>query len=359
MRTTVSRLGLMTLFAGLLSFGALTAAAPAPNKPGELKVEDEAGLFGKDAVRKAKDDFAVWVSSKSGRQVSFHTVAKLPDADKAKLDQLKDAPAKSQFWSTFARTHAKDDHAKGVYVFISRSPGHVEVVADDEMRNKGFSRDKAVELRDLLVKGLGAAVSKTTPAEQQTARDETLKSAVKYLEDHLPAASKDVVPGKANQTGNANAPAHEEKKGWGIGSYLCAGIAIIAVIWVLFAVVRGLTGMMGGGGGGPGGGGYGSPGMGGGGGMGFLGTFMTGMFGAAAGMWMYNSFMGGSSAFGGDAGTGAAGAGGGESVDNAGAGDFNSDGAGGDYGGGGDAGGGDWGGGGGDAGGGDFGGGDF
>ncbi|WP_020471616.1 hypothetical protein [Zavarzinella formosa] len=373
MRTIFRSVGLLALLTGLMGV-APAMAAPVPSKAGELKVEDNAKLFSEDAVSKMKRDFANWVSSKTGREVTFWTVAKLSDAEKTKRDALKDDDAKRTFLKDLAKSHAMDEHDKGVFIFICRNPAFVGVIVDKDMREKGFDNTKESKLHDLLFNGLKDAHGKSGDAEQQTARDATLRKAVEFLENNLPDAKKDVIKtgqqagNHQEQTGNHQAPA-DEKKGSGLAGLLCVGLIVLGVGWVLFAVIKAVFRMMSGGGagGGPGYGGAPGYGGGGGGGMGFLGTFMTGMFGAAAGMWMYDSFFGhhGSSAYGGDSGTtGYGGGGGNEVVDNTGAGDFSGDaGTGGYYDSGNtgndNTGGGDWGGGGGDGGGGGGGDGEF
>ena len=106
MRTLFRRVGLLTMLVGMLGVGPALAGPTAPSVAGELKVEDNAGLFSADAVLKAKQDFANWVSSKSGREVTFWTVAKLPDAEKSKFDALRDADSKKRFLTDFAKSHA-------------------------------------------------------------------------------------------------------------------------------------------------------------------------------------------------------------------------------------------------------------
>ena len=86
-------------------------------------------------------------------------------------------------------------------------------------------------------------------------------------------------------------------------AWVCTGLFVLVVLWVVIGIFRALFGRrpspgpmggpgMGGGygqGGGYGGGG-GGYGGGGGGGPGFFGTMMAGMFGAAAGSWLYDKF---------------------------------------------------------------------
>ncbi len=254
---------------------------------------------------------------------------------------------------------AKTDQAHGVYVLICLDPGHVEVVADREMRDKGFQATKERQLATEVAKGLRGAGNEKTADEKIAAQDKALLNAVQYLRTNLPSANADVKkqtrqPTTRDDGKSAQGP---DRSGGGWLKWICIGVAVLAGIWVIFAIIRAFSGG-GTGTAGPGGGGFG------GGGGGFMSSMLGGLFGAAAGMWVYDQFFGGRSHsgdyYGGNTNYGDQGG-----VTDEGAGDFSGDpGAGadfdGDSGGGadfGDAGGGDFGGG--DAGGGDFGGGDF
>ncbi|MBO0699497.1 MAG: hypothetical protein J2P46_13965, partial [Zavarzinella sp.] len=341
MTAFLRRFGLLTALGALLTAG--PGRADIETKPGQLIVEDKGKLFSEDAIRRAKDEFAR-AHSKTGRQAMLETLAKLPDPEQAKLKKIdpKDREAVHRFWLDFAKNEAKADRAKGVYILVVWDPGHVEVIVDQEMKNKGFTESNRNEVRDIFVKPFRDAKSKPE-AEQTPIRDKALLSAVEYLARTLPGESADV----KQKTKPAPAPAatkHEQEGhrggGMGIGGWICLGIALLLGIWLVFGLVRAFAG-----GGYYGGGGYG-PGYGYGGG-GFFPSLMGGLFGAAAGMWMYDNFFGGhsSTAYGGDYGGGGYGDTG-PTVDDTGAGDFSRDeGAGGDFDGGGDAGG-DYGGGG-------------
>ena len=70
----------------------------------------------------------------------------------------------------------------------------------------------------------------------------------------------------------------------GVGGWICLGLCVLLGVWLVIGIIRAFTG------GGGGGGGYGG---GGGGGGGFGSSLMGGLFGAMAGMWLYNSMFGG------------------------------------------------------------------
>src|SRR5262245_26776500 len=190
MTAFLRKFGLLAIVGGLLTTG--VGRAEVTTKPGQLIVEDNGKLFSDAGVTRAKEDFARGVHSKTGRQVTVETLATLPAAQNEKWKEIdrKDQSAVERFWAEFAKSEAKVDNAHGIYVLISWDPGHVEVLADEEMRRKGFDESKKRELRDILVKAMREAKSKPA-AEQTPIRDKALLSAVEYLEKNLPAESKD------------------------------------------------------------------------------------------------------------------------------------------------------------------------
>jgi hypothetical protein len=340
------------MLAPALVAGWLMAAGPAPAAP----VNDEAGLFSADAVKKA-DQVIQKIQRDYGTGLTIDTVPRIPANLEGKFKQL----GKDEFFRDWAESKAKRERDKGIYVLICKNPGRVEVLVDEQTRAKNFTlRDRNALVKTMLVRF----------GEKKW--DEGLLDGVNFVESSLRtngAKPQRQGQSQANKSETAPPPAGGSAKrggSWmdnfgGIGGLICIGVVVLLGLWLVFGLIRAFTGM-GRGGYGPGGGYGGGPGYGGGGGGGgFMSSLLGGMFGAAAGMWMYNSFFGGGSHFGSSAYGGTTPTGGGEPADT-GAGDFSGDaGGGGDFGGddGGGGGGGDVGGGGGDfgGGGGDFGGG--
>ncbi len=296
---------------------------------------------------------------------------------------------KDKFFSKWAVQRARAAGVQGIYVFICRDPAELKIEVDDQTLRRGFT----AENRRQLAKDMLALL-------KQKKYDQALLDAVDFVASTL---RKNLGAGRAEAPLSTRAapPAGQPLArvgGSGILGWVCVGFAALAALWVVFAILRAITGFGSGGGygrqgPGPGPGYGGGPGFGGGGygggGGGFLSSMLGGMFGAAAGNWISNSFFGGghrsdwgggSQAFGGppadqgdnqsdqtgsgqftsgDSGgsfddtSGDSGGGGGDAGDSGGS--FGD--SGGDFGGGGDVGGGgDFGGGGGDSGGGDGGG---
>jgi uncharacterized protein len=313
--------------------------------PAELIVEDNAGMFSPEAIAKAKKTVAASIG-KGVRQVHLETFKALSQDEKKEFDAAGED--KAAFWKKWSQSRLVGD--RGVVILVNRSPGHVDVLADRQMRERGFSNEKEKKVSKLLLdafhKAKQAQDAGKPEAEQQAIRDEGLQTVAEYLKEELPTST---VVEKKGHTGGQVEKEEPKKEGSNIGSYICLGLCVLAGVGLIIGLIRVFTG---GGGGGMGGG------MGGGGG--FFPSLLGGLFGGVAGMWIYDRFFGGnSSGWGSDAHHGGGGDfGGGTDVGDApGSGDFSGDaGAGGDFdgGGGGDFGGGDFGGGGDLGGGGDF-----
>ncbi len=343
----------VVLAAGLLSANLAAAAAVAP------KVHDEAKFFSEDAIRQA-DRKILDIHREYKKDLLIETVPEVPkDLQKRFTDE-----GKERFFQDWARDRARNADVNGVYVLICKSPGHVQVEVGNETRRKAFTSENRDRLIRILLDNF-----------KQKKFDTGLTEGVDYVATSLrenlgrSGASRSVIPGGGGRTMSTSP----------IMGWLCIGLVVLLGLWLVVGLIRAISGAgRGYGPGGYGGGGYG-PGYGGGGGGGFMSSLMGGLFGAAAGNWLYDSFFRGggggwgSSGYGGGMGSGGVepqdtdytGAGGDFDSGDAGGGgggDFgDGGGGGGDFGGGGDVGGGggDFGGGGGDfgGGGGDFGGG--
>jgi hypothetical protein len=327
------------LACGLVAVPAYASKLAPPKEPGVLRVIDEAKMFSPGAVKSAESHMRS-VRFDHGLTLVIDTHATIPPERKAEFDRATDDKARGEVFDAWAKSLWTGDKAEGIYVLICRHPGAVVVLTDDESRNRGFTKDNENKLRDSIRAGLKEAAAKPE-AERAAARDGVLKSAVDFVVADL--------KGTAVTTTSDGAPlgkttAHDsDKPGRSVGSWVCIGLCVLLGVWLVIGLIRAFSG---GGGGGYGGGGFGS-------------SLLGGLFGAMAGMWLYNSMfgggmMGGSDAMASDGSTGAEGdTGAGDLADDTGGGGYDGgDYGGGDTGGGGDfSGGGDFGGGGGDFGG--------
>lgn len=309
--------------------------------PVRADVQDHAGLFSKSAVSEANqiDDRMM---REYKHQVTVETFKEIPADRKANFDEK----SKTSFFKEWATQRARDQHVEGVYVLICSNPKHLQTEVGNQTR-RVFSEKNQDELSKILIKDL-----KNNP-------DSALVNAVRFVDSTFASNWGKVQDAPRRSTTIRHTTT---EGGSSMVPYIIFGILGILGLWMLVGLFRGMSGGMAGG-----------PGMGYGaapGGGGFMSSLLGGMFGAAAGMWMYDSMFGrgSSSAWGagnnnyGDSGNTGIGDDTDYSSGNDGGGDWGGDNTGDNTGGnagGGDWGGGDWGGGGGDwgGGGGDFGGG--
>lgn len=302
-------------------------------------VQDPAKLFSPDAVRRA-DDQIQKLRREHKKEIFIETLESLPSPEKGGPD-LSNKQATSKWVNEFALGRAKAQSVNGVYFLLIKNPGKFQF----EIGNKTLQKEFTLSDRD-------EAIRKIQPLLKENKMDEVLETLVGFvagkMAQHQTVAKKAVTP---TQPVNHLVPENKEANSW--AGYLCLGALVLGGIVLVMGLMRGL---MGGGGGGMAGGPGMAPGYGGG---GFLSNMLGGMFGAAAGMWMYDNFFGhgGSRAWG--SGSEGQSSGGGDFGDSTSGQDTDYSGSGGDWSGGDTSGGGDWGSGGGDwgGGGGDFGGG--
>jgi hypothetical protein len=155
-------------------------AAPATT-PAQLIVDDNAKFFSPEKIKEAKAIIAESLGTGS-RQVHVETCASL-SADEMK--QWTDASDKSAFWLEWAKSKAKANVDRGVVVLICVEPKWLEVMADNQMHDKGFDRAKEKELRVRMTEYLRKS-TKLSGEEAQAERDAALISAAKYLKMELP-----------------------------------------------------------------------------------------------------------------------------------------------------------------------------
>jgi uncharacterized protein len=342
----------------LLSSVLLLAAMPAV---GRAELRDNAKMFSPQAAAEAREVIKD-IESKFNRRVVVETIAELPADRKAALDKAgKNKADRARVFVAELEARAKASGANGIFVLITKSPGNVTVESDRSTRENDFTLEHARELQTQLAASF-----------RENKFDEGLLAGLDFVRTTIQAARREVRAPEVAKPSNAPLVRAEssDEKGWTLMGSICLIAGVVLFFWVVLALIRAFTGS-GQGPAMPRAQGYDGPGYAGGpgfgpsyGGGGFFSNFMSGMFGAVAGNWIYHNMFGGGHSlphFGGSA-QGADPAGMGASPD---AGDGRFDGAGvsgdyddspGDYGASPDVGGGgDWGGSSGD----DYGGGDF
>ncbi len=343
----------------LLAWLGLTSPAAAA-----FKVKDDGKFFSKDAIDKANDKIAQ-IKRDYNKDLAIETYESVPEDDRAEAKKEG-----RKYFAAWAKRRYKSLDVGGIYVLLVKDPRTIEINSGTRTDLKAFTARERKEARDLLVKHF-----------EKKDFDGGLLAMVNYVDRTL----EETVGRSTSARGKSGLSDTTAKKTRGnvmdgLWGWICIGIVVLLGLWLVFGLIRAFTGggsRPGGGGYGPGGGGGGGyGGGGGGGGGGFMSSLLGGMFGAAAGMYLYDSFLRpsppsapmGPSAYGStstgpddhDVGGTTGGGWGDDKADDAGGGGGDWGGGGDDAGGGGDwgggdaggGGGGDWGGGGGDAGGG-------
>ena len=274
------------LFAWLLSTGSASA----------VWITDDARYFSDKAKEKAEADITA-MQEKYKHELMIETFPEIPMKLQKELDDL----GKEKFFEGWARSRFKTLGDNGVYILICKKPGHLQVEVGNNTQKAGFTKAERAELAKSL-----------TETFKNQKYDKGLAEAVEFVEGRYAAHRFDKdrerqsspVPAEPNPSGHEGVGIGGGVFG-GLMGLVCLAIVVGLGIWLVVAVIRAITGSgnrgyYGGGppGGGYGGGGYGGGGYGGGvggGGGGFLSSMLGGMFGGAAGSWMYNSWFGGGS----------------------------------------------------------------
>jgi len=289
-------------------------------------IRDNGAFFSAQAKSEALRNIGE-IEQRYRKDLVIETFSSIPQDLQPGVD-VQDKAAMSRLYEEWAMKQARQQRVNGIYILLVKEPSHLQVlVGNDTQRNAFTLRDRDALLPLMLTK-LRSKQNDDALLEGVSFVDATLRS-------HLPTRGRTLASGRRGEDA-------------GSSHWIFTALIVGVVVWLVLRIFRAMAG---GGGsayaGAPGaGGGMMSPAAGGG---GFMSNMLGGMFGAAAGMWIYDQFSGRSSSWGGgDAGN----------YDNGGFSGQDSDysGSGGDFGSG-DSGGSNFSGG--DSGGSDFGGGDF
>jgi uncharacterized protein len=285
---------------------ALLAAAPAPAL--SPRIQDAAHVFSATAVDKA-DQVIRDIKDRDHKDLMIETFKTVPDGQADKVKHM-DRSERERFFEEWARERARREGVNGVYVLVCKEPAHLQVEVGNETRKRAFTVEDRNHLREILLSAFKAKEY-----------DKGLLDGVQYVRDTM---TENLAAGQRPRQGHAGGPvapappggeapdvAGVPRGGFGRGplilGLLCVGVVGLVIVLAVVSLVRRAVGGGSGGGYGPGGGGgYGpAPGYGGygGGGGGFLSSLFGGLFGAAAGNWVYDRvFRGGSPATTGDGG---------------------------------------------------------
>lgn len=234
-------------------------------------VTDNGGFFSAQAKAQAAE--VIRELSMTGKQdLTIETFKEVPLEMRSGAN-LQDKAQRQAFFSQWANRQFKEKGMNGVYVLLVKEPPHLQVAVGNNTQRAAFTtRDR------------DALVSLMTAKLREKQNDDALREGVNFVSATMKSRA-----GSAAKTGNTpeSAVTESSETTAGSGSGILQVLVVAVVIWIVIGLFRALSGRMGGAGasqaGATGGGG------------GFFSSLMGGLFGAAAGMWMYNSFFGGQS----------------------------------------------------------------
>lgn len=289
----------------------------------------DGGAFFSDSAKQDASRTIGEVERSVKKDIVIETFQEIPEAVKGSVN-LADKAAADRLFVEWAEKQARQQAVNGVYILISKQPAHLQVVVGNQTMKQSFTATD----RDALVSTMRTKLHAKD-------HDGALREGVNFISSTMRAHAAANGHGGTVQRSGTHSAASGSSSGW-----LLPVIGGLLVAWVIFGLLRSMLNR-------GGAGGMGMPqGAGGG---GFFSSLIGGMFGAAAGMWMYNQFLGSdshASTMSDNVGNGDSGVSGQDTDYSSSGGDFGNDSGGGDSGG---FGGGDSGGfGGGDSGGGDF-----
>ncbi len=242
------------------------------------EIRDDANLF-TPAVRTAAEARLTELEQRHLHGIVIETYATVPDGHAADVKSMS-ATEKEKFYGDWLKRRAGERKAEGLFLLITKDPGHVQPGVSRGLSQAGFD---AAAKQAVMQSLLGGFRTKNF--------DGGLQEAVKTIEARF-ATMKPVALSKAPQAPAhpAQDPGQHVNPAVGTFSGLTGILFLIALIFggvMLFSIlIRALSGGMGGGS-------YG-------GGSGFGSGLLGGILGGMAGHWLYDSFSHSSSAHAGD-----------------------------------------------------------
>jgi uncharacterized membrane protein YgcG len=113
------------------------------------EVQDGAGFFKPETISKVNDVLAE-IGKKHHRDLLIETYATVP-GDKVEAFKGMDKEAKAKFFQEWARSRAIRRRVNGVYVLITKEPGHIQAEVGDQTEKGAFTAKDRDRLRDILL----------------------------------------------------------------------------------------------------------------------------------------------------------------------------------------------------------------
>ena len=238
---------------------------------GSGAIRDNAAFFSAQAKTEALKTIHE-MSQRYHKELVVETFAEIP-ADLRQGVDLTNKAAMARLYEQWAVKLAKQEAVNGVYVLLVKQPAHLQVLVGNDTQKMAFTLADRDALTNLMLTQL-----------RSKHYDQALLEGVGFVQSTLRAHLPERGRTSAIHTTRTSSSNH-----WILG--------LVLGLLALWVVMRILGAIFGGGNRGAvyGGGGYPGGVYPGGGGGGFMSNMLGGMFGAAAGMWIYDQFSGRSS----------------------------------------------------------------
>ncbi len=160
---------------------------PPPKIEGRLIVEDTGALFGLDAVKRASRLLAE-VKDSSPRNMNVVTYKDLPDRIKKGYDAATKPEERNRLFSEWAREEARG--SRGLFVLICANPPRIQVIADKQIRDAGFSEQDEKRVLEMLLDKFRESSKVEKEAEKAALRDKGLILSAEYVRNAYKKISK-------------------------------------------------------------------------------------------------------------------------------------------------------------------------
>ena len=230
-------------------------------------IRDNAAFFSAPAKAEAQRNIGE-IGKRFKKDLMVETFSEIPQDLKQGVD-LTSKSALNRLCEQWAERQARQQRVNGVFILLVKSPPHLQILVGNETQRGAFT----IKDRDALVSLMLAKL-------RNKQNDDALLEGVNFvnatMRSHLPDRGRTAATG-----GRVETP--------GSSHWILTALLVGLGVWVVLRIVRAVFAGSGGGGGGSYAGGPMVPG---GGGGGFVTNMLGGMFGAAAGMWIYDQFSG-------------------------------------------------------------------
>ncbi len=226
-------------------------------------IRDTAGFFTEPAKAEASRHVAE-LGRRFRKDLVVETFKEIPETLRQGVN-LQDKPAVNRLFEQWTVQQARQLKVNGIYILLNKEPAHLQIVVGNATQHDAFTLKDRDALASLMLGKLRAQ-------QNDAALLEGVNFVTTTMAGHATARTRPQ-PAAATSSG----------EGWGSMGTILAVLLGLAVVWMVVGLFRSMAG---GGGAGAGGGGAVSSGG------GFFSSLLGGMFGAAAGMWLYDQFSG-------------------------------------------------------------------